>query len=307
MFRTSNPAFRQDAFAPAQTWDDLRSQGRIDQVPGAELSPESAAVASARAEAAARARPDHMTIAGVVHRTWFLLAICVITSVFAWNITTAAEPLVSPIVLLLGGAIGGLITGLICSFAPRTAPFTAPIYALFEGALLGSLSAFYAMRFARPEIDAATGVAAEGSPVALNTGLVMNAALLTFGILGGLLLGYSTGVIRPGPWFRKAVVTATFGVVVYIGIAVIAGLFGSFSLLSVYDPSNGGLISIGFSLLLVGIASANFVLDFEFVENGVRNKAPRYYEWYAGFGILVTMIWLYVELLRLLSKLQSRD
>lgn len=301
MFRTSNPAFRQNAFAPAQTWDDASPQGQGRQSPSPSLSPEE------KAQAVARARPDHMTIHGVVQRTWFLLALCVITSVFAWNITTAAEPIVSPLLLLFGGAIGGLITGLICSFAPRTAPFTAPIYAIFEGGLLGSLSAFYAARFARPAIDAATGVAETGSPLALNTGLVMNAALLTFGILGGLLLGYSTGVIRPGPWFRKAVVTATFGVVVYIGIAWIASMFGSFSLLSVYDPSNGGLISIGFSLLLVGIASANFVLDFEFVENGVRNKAPRYYEWYAGFGILVTMIWLYVELLRLLSKLQSRD
>lgn len=301
MFRTSNPAFRQNAFAPAQTWDDASPQARGRQSPSPSLSPEE------KAQAVARARPDHMTIHGVVQRTWFLLALCVITSVFAWNITTAAEPIVSPLLLLFGGAIGGLITGLICSFAPRTAPFTAPIYAIFEGGLLGSLSAFYAARFARPAIDAATGVAETGSPLALNTGLVMNAALLTFGILGGLLLGYSTGVIRPGPWFRKAVVTATFGVVVYIGIAWIASMFGSFSLLSVYDPSNGGLISIGFSLLLVGIASANFVLDFEFVENGVRNKAPRYYEWYAGFGILVTMIWLYVELLRLLSKLQSRD
>lgn len=307
MFRTSNPAFRQDAFAPAQSWDDLKSQGRIDAIPGAGRTPEAQAVAEARAESASRTRPAHMTIHGVVQRTWLLLALCVITSVFAWNITTAAEPIISPLVLLLGGVIGGLITGLICSFAPRTAPFTAPIYAIFEGAFLGSLSAFYAMRFARPEIDAATGVAADGSPLALNTGLVMNAALLTFGILGGLLLGYSTGVIRPGPWFRKAVVTATFGVLVYILIAIGASFFGSFSLLSVYDPSNGGLISIGFSLLLIGIASANFVLDFEFVENGVRNKAPRYYEWYAGFGILVTMVWLYVELLRLLSKLQSRD
>lgn len=288
MFRTSNPAFRQEAFAPTQTWESFDAPSRP------------ASSASAESAARAQARPQTMTIGGVVHRTWFLLALCVITSIFAWNIVLAPDPMLSPGLLLFGGAIIGLISGLICVFNPRSAPYTAPIYAVSQGAFVGAISAFYALRFA-PKPDAHTNA------VSLNTGLILNAALLTFGILAGLLAGYSTGLIRPGPWFRKALVTAMLGVIFYALIAFIASFFGAHSLISVYDPSNGGLVSVGFSLLLVAIASANFVLDFEFVEQGVRNKAPRYLEWYAGFGILVTMIWLYLELLRLLAKLQRRD
>lgn len=291
MFRTSNPAFRQEAFAPTQTWESFDAPSRAASSASAE-----SAVAATRAQA----RPQTMTISGVVHRTWFLLALCVITSMFAWNIVLAPDPILSPGLLLFGGAIIGLITGLICIFNPRSAPITAPIYAVSQGAFVGAISAFYALRFA-PKPDAHT------SAISLNTGLILNAALLTFGILAGLLAGYSSGLIRPGPWFRKALITAMIGVLFYGLIAFVASLLGAPGLASVYDPSNGGLVSVGFSLLLVAIASANFVLDFEFVERGVRNKAPRYLEWYAGFGILVTMIWLYLELLRLLSKLQRRD
>jgi uncharacterized YccA/Bax inhibitor family protein len=128
--------------------------------------------------------------------------------------------------------------------------------------------------------------------------------LLTFGILGGLLVGYSTKVLRPGPVFRNIVITGTIGVCCYGLIAVIAAMFGSFSLASVYSPSNGGLISIGFSLLLVGLASGNLVLDFEFINQGVRNQAPRHMEWYGAFGLLVSLVWLYLEVLRLLAKLR---
>ncbi len=303
MFRTSNPAFRQDAFAPAQTWESFDGPSRADS----SASAESAAVAAARAQA----RPQTMTINGVVHRTWFLLALCVITAMFAWNIVLAPDPILSPGFLLFGGMISGLITGLICIFNPRSAPFTAPLYAVSQGAFVGAISAFYALGAASKAHGAGGlhqfGTNSDTGPLSLNTGLILNAALLTFGILAGLLAGYSTGLIRPGPWFRKALITAMIGILFYGLIAFIASLFGAHSLASVYDPSNGGLVSVGFSLLLVAIASANFVLDFEFVEQGVRNKAPRYLEWYAGFGILVTMIWLYLELLRLLSKLQRRD
>ena len=178
----------------------------------------------------------------------------------------------------------------------RTAPVAAPAYALFQGLFVGGISAVYAIRFARPAAD-------DGS-MQLNTGLVFNAALLTFGILGGMLLGYKTGLIRSGPVFRKVVVAATLGACLYAVVALIAAMFGSFSLASVYDPSNGGLISVGFSVLLVGIASANLILDFEVVEVGVTNRSPRAMEWYAGFGLLVTLVWLYLEMLRLLAKLR---
>lgn len=292
MFRTSNPAWRNEAFQPAQTWGDLERQGRAHAVPGA--SAEKDAVESVRAAQGDRSKS--MSVQGVVNKTSFLLFLCVCTAMVGWNLTTSADPVVNPGLVLIGGMIGGLITGLVCCFAPRTAPVTAPLYALFQGFFVGGVSAFYAIRFA----DKA---AADGS-VQLNTALIFNAALLTFGILGGMLLGYKTGLIRSGPVFRRVVVTATLGALLYGAVAMIAALFGSFSLASVYDPSNGGLISIGFSVLLVGIASANLVLDFDMVEVGVKNGAPRSMEWYAGFGLLVTLIWLYLEVLRLLAKLR---
>ncbi|MBL8745932.1 MAG: Bax inhibitor-1/YccA family protein [Phycisphaerae bacterium] len=287
MFRSSNPAFTHNsAFAPAQTWDDLESQGRSGDLPGLSVP--------------ARAAPSAtMTVQGTVNKTFFLLALAVTTAVFAWSQALAAEPMVNPGLLLVGGAIGGLIAALVCCLAPKTAPVAAPMYALLEGLFLGAISAFYAQRFG-------SGASLQGGSgaVGLNTGLIFNAMLLTFGILGGLLVGYSTGLVRPGPIFRNIVVTGTIGVCAYGLIAMIAAMFGSFSLASVYDPSNGGMLSVGFSLLLVGLASGNLVMDFEFIHAGVKNGAPRRMEWFGAFGLMVSLVWLYLEVLRLLAKLR---
>lgn len=281
MFRTSNPAFaRQPEFQPAQSWDDLQSQGRVDSLPGTSTT--------------AASGGKHMTVQGTVNKSFFLLALCVGTALLGWNITMSPDPIISPGLMMIGSLIGGLVVAMICCFAPKTSPVTAPLYALIEGFFVGGISAVYAVRFAK-----------EGG--ALNTEMVFNAALLTFGILGGLLTGYSVGLIRPGPWFRNAVIAGTVGVCLYGAVAMVAALFGSFSLASVYDPTNGGLISIGFSLLVVGLASANLVLDFESIEMGARHRAPRYMEWYGAFGLLVTLVWLYLEILRLLGKLRSSD
>lgn len=286
MFRSSNPAFTHNsAFAPAQTWGDLESQGRAGGTPG-------------YAVPARPAPATTMTVQGTVNKTFFLMALAMTTAVFTWAQSVSADPMVSPRLLLLVGCFGGLIAALVCCFAPKTAPITAPIYALLEGCFLGGISAYYAMRFGGQSLQAG------GGAVALNTGLVFNAMLLTFGILGGLLLGYSTGLLRPGPIFRNIIVTGTMGVCVYLLIALGASMFGSYSMASVYDPSNGGMVSIGFSLLLVALASGNLVLDFEFIHDGVRNRAPRSMEWYGAFGLLTTLVWLYVEVLRLLAKLR---
>ncbi len=282
MFRTSNPAFRNEAFRPAQTWDDLRQQGRIDELPTAE---------PVRAMTSVGAKT--MTLQGTVNKTGFLITLCTGAAVLGW--TATLEWGYSPMLVLFGGMIGALVVGLICSFAPKTSPFLSPIYAILEGGFLGGLSAYFATRFGGQEGDA------------LNTGLIFNAILLTFGIAGGMLAGYSTGLIRPGPIFRNTVIAATLGVCLYGVLAMILGLFGVTNLLSVYDPSNGGLVSVGFSAFVVVLASANLVLDFDMVHNGVRNRAPKYMEWYGGFATLVTLAWLYVEVLRLLSKLQSRE
>lgn len=279
MFRTSNPAMtHQDAFRPAQTWGDLAARGvRVPE------------------GSAAVARPGHMTISGTVNKSFFVLALCVAAAVVSWTVAINQEGM-WPAILTFGGLIAGLISSLVWIFAPRTSPVMVPVYASFEGLFVGGISAFYAQRFAQES-------------EVLNTALVLNAGLLSFGIFGGLLAGYATRVIRPGPWFRKAVVTAMFGVIIYGLIAFLGALLvpSMAPLASVYDPSNGGLISIGFSLFLVALASANFVLDFEFIESGVANKAPKHLEWYAAGGLLVTLVWLYLELLRLLAKIQSRD
>lgn len=287
MFRTSNPAFtRNSAFSPAQTWDDLESQGRAGDMPG-------------QAKPVRAASPTTMTVQGTVNKTFFLLALAVTTAVFAWTQALSAEPIVPVGLLMFGGAIGGLIVGMICCFAPKTAPITAPLYALLEGLFLGGISAYYAQRFGGNPTPQAGGAA-----MSLNTGLIFNAMLLTFGILGGLLVGYTTKIIRPGPIFRNVVMAGTLGVCIYFVIAMVAGMFGSFSLASVYSPSNGGMVSIGFSLLLVALAAGNLVLDFEFIHEGVRNGAPRRMEWYGAFGLMVSLVWLYLEVLRLLAKLR---
>ena len=290
--RTANPAFKKSEFQPAQTWDDVY---------GSNASPSAKTAAPSGV-----LRATHMTINGTVVKTGLLLSMCVATAMVAWNLSapeiveTAAGTMmvagqVSPIVLTAGGAIVGLVFALICSFAPKSAPVTAPAYALSQGFFVGGISTLYATMFASPEGQ-------------LNTGLILNAGVLTFGILGGLLAGYGFGIIRPGPVFKKIIITATLGLCVYTVLALILGMTGLMpSLMSIYDPSNGGLLSIGFSLFVVGLASANLVLDFDFIEQGARNRAPKYMEWYAGFGLLVTLVWLYVEVLRLLAKIQSRE
>lgn len=303
MFRTSNPALtRSNVFTPAQSWEDLERQGRAAGTPGA--ASHSAAIpgtdAPVASRSAAAASDKVMTLQGTVNKTAILLTLCVTTALVGWNVTTSADPAVSPGLLMMGGMLSGLVLSLICAFAPRTAPVTAPLYALAQGLFVGGISAVYAARFATTKPDAGA--------VALNTNLVLGAGVLTFSILGALLLGYSTGLVRPGKWFRSAVIVGTMGACLFGLAAVLSNVFFGFgSLIALYDPSNGGLVSVGFSLLLVALASSNLVLDFELIHDGVKSRAPRSMEWYGGFALLVTLIWLYIEVLRLLAKLRSAN
>jgi uncharacterized YccA/Bax inhibitor family protein len=277
MFRTHNPALKNDVFAPAQTWQDLDARGDAQGI----------------AEAPAASKPRTMTIQGTVNKTAILLVLCIISAVIGWNLSMSNPALSS--VLWIGGMVGGLLIALVTVFKPAASPVTAPLYALFMGAFTGTVSAWYAQSFA-------------DSSGALNTGLIVNAALLTFGIAGGLLTAYTFRIIRPGRMFRNVTITLTFGLVIYGLIAMVAGFFmGNYSLASVYDPNNGGMLSIGFSLFVIALASANLVLDYQLIEEGANNKAPKHMEWYGGFAVLVTLIWMYLEILRLLAKLQSRD
>lgn len=181
-----------------------------------------------------------------------------------------------------GGAIGGLVLALITVFKKTWAPVTAPLYALVEGFFLGAISAVYNAQFG---------------------GIVMQAVMLTFGILFALLFAYRSGLIKATENFKLGVVAATGGIALVYLASIALGFFG----IKIPLIHESGLVGIGFSLFVVVIASLNLVLDFDFIESGVEQGAPKYMEWYGAFGLMVTLVWLYLELLRLLSKLQSRD
>ena len=181
------------------------------------------------------------------------------------------------------GFIGGFIVALVTIFKKEWSPITVPIYAAVEGVLLGGISFLYNSMY---------------------EGIVTNAIFLTVGILLSLLMAYKSGLIKPTENFKLGVVAATGGIFLIYLISFIMGFFGSG--MSIMDPNNASLMSIGFSVFVIIIASLNLVLDFDFIEEGAEMGAPKYMEWYATFGLLVTLIWLYIEILRLLAKLNSR-
>ena len=310
MFRSGNPTLNNSAFQSAQSWTDLEAQGRFSE--------------ETRAAAATKAgNASHFTIQGAVNKTALAIAICAVTAVFAWNLSLTGDEdggfAVTGIGwgVTFGGMIVGLVLGLIIAFVPKAAPFLTPLYAIAEGFFVGGISAVYALmvpteseRVGDASLDSGGLILAQASSGnftdQLNHELVINAVLLTFGIAGGLLAAYSFKLIRPNRMFYNITLVGTLGVVMYGVIAMVASLFGSYSMASVYDPNNGGLLAIGFSLLVVGLASMNLVLDFDMITNAARNRAPKYMEWYGAFGVLVTLVWLYISLLRLLAQLQAR-
>jgi uncharacterized YccA/Bax inhibitor family protein len=224
---------------------------------------------------------ETMTINGTVNKTGALLVLCLIPAAWVWQkFFTAQNPeVVYP--YLIGGALGGFVVAMVTVFKKDWAPITAPIYALLEGLVLGGLSAVFEARF---------------------PGIVIQAVGLTFGTLFALLMAYKSGVIKATENFKLGVVAATGG----IALVYLAGFVLSFFHVSIPYIHGSGPIGIIFSLVVVVIAALNLVLDFDFIENGAAVGAPKYMEWYAAFGLLVTLIWLYLEILRLLSKLRSR-
>jgi uncharacterized YccA/Bax inhibitor family protein len=225
---------------------------------------------------------ETMTLNGTVNKTGLLLLILMLSAAYTWSKFTGPEslPLITP--MLLVGGIGGFIFALITIFKKTWAPYTAPIYALLEGFLLGGLSAMMEVRF---------------------PGIVMQAVGLTFGTLAALLMAYRSGLIRATENFKLGVVAATGGIALLYLVDIGMGFFGH----SMGFIHNNSWISIAFSGFVVVIAALNLVLDFDFIEQGVAAGAPKYMEWYGAFGLIVTLVWLYLEMLRLLSKLQSRN
>jgi uncharacterized YccA/Bax inhibitor family protein len=226
----------------------------------------------------AAAMSERMTIMGTVNKTYVLLVLLVLASAWVWNQAMAQAP-VGP--YILGGAIGGLVLALVTVFKKEWAAVTAPLYAAVEGLAIGGISAFFEQRF---------------------PGIVIQAVALTFGTLFCLLMAYRSGLIKATENFKLGVVAATGAVALIYLATMVLGFFG----VRVPLIHESGPIGILFSLVVVGIAALNLVLDFDFIEHGAAQGAPKYMEWFGAFGLMVTLIWLYLEMLRLLSKLQER-
>ncbi|MBK78579.1 MAG: hypothetical protein CMC88_05800 [Flavobacteriaceae bacterium] len=218
---------------------------------------------------------EKMTINGTVNKTLISLILLITSGYYCF---TSISP-----IIIIGGAIGGLIVAFITIFKKEWAPITVPIYALLEGCFLGGISYMYNTMY---------------------EGIVSNAIFLTIGILLSLLFAYKSGWIKPTENFKLGLVAATGGIFIVYLVNMVMSFFGS--QMGIMDINNSSMFSIGFSLFVVVIASLNLVLDFDFIEEGAEKGAPKYMEWYGAFGLLVTLIWLYLEILRLLAKLNSR-
>jgi uncharacterized YccA/Bax inhibitor family protein len=234
--------------------------------------------------AAERSPADTMTINGTAQKTMFLLVLAMGTACFTWSKTFSAVE-ADPAAALpwaVGGAIVGLVAALAICFKNTWAPALAPVYALAEGLFLGGVSASLEAQY---------------------PGIVIQAVGGTFGTLFGLLLAYQSGLIKATENFKLGIVAATGGICLVYLLSMIGGFFG-FPIPYIHAA---GPIGIGFSLVVVVIAALNLVLDFDFIEQAAERGAPKYLEWYGAFALMVTLVWLYMEILRLLSKLRSRD
>jgi uncharacterized YccA/Bax inhibitor family protein len=223
-----------------------------------------------------------MTINGTVNKVGILLLLLLVPAAWVWNqALTAWDPAqVGP--LVIGGVIGGLVFALVTIFKKEWAPVTAPLYAVMQGLYLGGISAWIHMQY---------------------KGIVIQAVALTFGTLFALLLAYRSGLIRATENFKLGVAAATGAIFMVYMVSLVMRLLGAGNIPMIHE---GGTVGILFSVAVVGIAALNLVLDFDFIEQGAEMGAPRYMEWYAAFGLMVTLVWLYVEILRLLAKLQRR-
>lgn len=219
-----------------------------------------------------------MTIGGTVNKTALSLVMLLISAGYVWN-RGAADPGIGA--FIMAGALGGFVLALVTVFKHAWAPYTTPIYAVLEGLALGGISVIFEATY---------------------PGIVSQAVFLTFGTLGALLIAYRAGVIRATDNFKRGVVAATGGIALLYFLSFILGFFG----VSVPLIHSNGTFGILFSVFVVVIAALNLVLDFDLIEKGTARGAPKYMEWYGAFALLVTLVWLYLEILRLLAKLQSR-
>lgn len=223
-----------------------------------------------------------MTVRGTMNKFGFLMLMVMAGAAFAWNYFNAGKD-ISP--LLLTGALGGLVVALVIVFKKEWSGFLAPAYAILEGLFVGAISAYFnfVLQDKYPDI-------------------IMHAVLITFAVAASMYLLYTFRVIKVTEKFRSVLIIATASIALFYLLTWILGFFGiHFAFLS-----TGSTFGIVFSLIVVVIAALNLLLDFDMIEQGSAAGAPKFMEWYGAFGLLVTLVWLYLEILRLLAKLNSR-
>ena len=225
---------------------------------------------------------SRMTLSGTVNKTGILLLLAVASAAWTWYRFMVSGDIASVAGLLMIGGIGGFICAMVTVFKKEWSPVLAPVYALLEGLVLGGLSAVTNVRY---------------------PGIAMEAVGLTFGTMFVLLFLYSSRIIKVTQKFRLGVFAATGGIMLFYLVQMVLGFFGVHFL----AINGSGPLAIGISLFICAIAALNLVLDFDFIERGVNYGAPKYMEWYGAFGLMVTLVWLYLEILRLLARTRSRD
>ena len=235
---------------------------------------------AARDTLSTTARGDVMTRAGTAGKAAILLALCVFSASFTWSQVAAGNTAIMMPALLVGG-LGGFVMAMIVSFKPNTAPITAPIYAVLEGLLLGAISAMYNVRYA---------------------GIPGQAVLLTFAVALGVFTLYRLNILKATEGFRRMIVGATIGIAVFYLVNMVLSMFN----VNLGYTMSSSPIAIGINLVIAGVAAMNLVLNFDDIDQAVRMGAPKKMEWYGAFGLMVTLVWLYLELLRLLARLQGR-
>lgn len=225
---------------------------------------------------------NSMTLKGTLNKFGFMLLMLMGSAYYSWK-EFAGGGNVQP--LIWTGLIGGLVLAFVIIFKKEWSPYLAPAYALMEGLFLGAISAIYNDAFA-----------------AKAPNIVMNAVGLTFGTAIAMYLLYSFKIIKATEKFKSVIFTATAGIAIFYLISMVLGFFG----VHMAFLHEGSIMGIGFSLVVVAIAALNLILDFDMIEQGTVAGAPKYMEWYGAFGLMVTIVWLYLEILRLLSKLSDR-
>ena len=222
---------------------------------------------------------EPMTVSGAVNKTIILLLTTFAVGLFSW--TQAFNGYMDKVIMLMwGGIIAGFILAIIMRFKPQNAKVLSVAYAVCEGLAIGGLSAMYEMQL---------------------KGIVANAALITFLTLFMMLMLYKTGIIRATDTFKKVIFTATASIMVFYLVSIVISFFSP-NFISIW---NTGMLGIVLSVVFCAVAALNFILDFDFIEQGARNMAPKYFEWFGAFSLLVTIVWLYLELLRLLAQLSK--